>query len=486
MRCTRASTLLILIGLAAPVPLVFAGAQAPPPPADPAAGKLSLTTNSSQAKAEFWDGLEDWQTGAYTNGVRHFRRAYALDNSFALARVFAMGENEARQHPADLDRAVGDAARQSAQEGVLALVWREKALGHFAQEKALLRAAMQMLPNEAAPAVEYLWASTGDGTNPKQARDSARAFRARFPSSAPVAFAVAYLTMNAGDTAEAFRAAEEFTRTAPSRGVAFGYFGSLLQQAGRYDDAAAQFRKGMATPTHPDYGWDPASSLAEMYFLRGRYADAREVATEALAKATDAADSAMYLAEIAGTSYATGDNRRAMQLLQQAREKNATVGSAQNPIPLDYILAEAGALTGDLASMRSYLGRATPQTANDSAILLAQYADDYAYAGQLDSVMVYSDRLAKLSSVPWAAGAAHHTRGVALASVKQCARARTEFAQAPDSSGFELQFTRADCEFQLGNRAAAVALRDRAIASQEFALFDAAYVLQRIRLAQMK
>ena len=485
MRCPRAPTLLIVLGCAAAVPPAPLGGQAPQP-ANATAGKLTLTTNSSEAKSEFWKGLEEWQTGAYAAGTRHFRRAYALDNNFALARVFSMGEYEGRQHPADLDRAVGDAARQSLQEGLLAMFWREKAFGRLAQGKALLRAAMQLMPNEPAPFVEYLWSSTGDGSDPKQALDSARVFRARFASYTPVAFPLAYITMLTGDTAGALRAAEDFTRIAPNTAVSFNYYGNLLQQTGRFDDAVVQLRKGMTAPTHPDYGWDPASALAEMYFLRGRYTDARAVATEALTHAVSAGDSATYLAEIAGTWYATGDNGRGMQFLEQARQRSATVGTIQNPIPLDYLIAEAGALNGDLSSMRSSLARVRPETANDSAVLIANYADDYAYAGQLDSAMAYGARLQKFSAVPWAAGIAHHTSAVALAAVKQCARARTELAQAPDTSSFELQFTRAECEFQLGNRGTAVTLRDRALASQEFSLFDPAYVRQRVRLAQMK
>ena len=39
---------------------------------------------------------------------------------------------------------------------------------------------------------------------------------------------------------------------------------------------------------------------------------------------------------------------------------------------------------------------------------------------------------------------------------------------------------------QLGNRAAALTLRDRAMASQDFTLLDPVYVRFRVRLAQMK
>ncbi|MFL5611402.1 MAG: hypothetical protein ACJ78G_11875, partial [Gemmatimonadaceae bacterium] len=126
----RMLAILILLAFAAVVPHKPAAGQAAPPAGTATAGKLTLTTNSPAAKAEFWQGLEDWQTGAYTSGVRHFRRASALDNGFALARLFSMGEYEAREHPIDRDRAVADAARQSAEEGLLALFWREKALGN--------------------------------------------------------------------------------------------------------------------------------------------------------------------------------------------------------------------------------------------------------------------------------------------------------------------------------------------------------------------
>ena len=484
MRDPRAPAILIILALVA-APLA-PGAGQGTPPANATAGKLVLSTKSADAKAEFWKGLEYWQTGAYTDGVTHFRRAYAIDNGFALAHVFSMGEYDARAHQADLDRAVGDAARQSMQEGLLAMFWREKALGHWPEDKALLRAAMQLMPNEPFPAVEYLWASTADGTKATQALDTAHAFIARYPSYAPLSFVGVYLTMISGDTAGAFRAAEEFTRNFPNTGAGYGYYGAILQQAGKYDDAATIYRKGISLSMHPDYGWDPASALAEMYVLRGRYTDARAVATEALAHARDASDSATYMAEIASTWFATGDNQRGMQLLEQARQRSATVGGVQNPVPVDYILAEASALVGNVSATRSYLARMRPETANDSAILYANYAGDYGYAGQLDSALAYTDRMASVKGVPWTAGAAHHARGVALAAANQCSRARAELAQAPDTASLEMLLTRAGCELESGNRAVALSLRDRAIASPEIVLFDPVYVRQRVRLAQMK
>jgi len=456
-----------------------------PPPQGTATGKLTLSTNSPAAREEFWQGMEDWQTSGYTSGERHFRRAYALDSGFALAHLFSLGEFQAREQAAERDRAVADAARQSMEEGLLALFWREKALGHPARSRELLRAAMQLMPNEPSIAVEYLWASLG-ANELKPGLDSARAFRARFPNYTPLAYPIPNLLLAAGDTAAAVRAAEEYTRVAPQSPTAFTNYGFFLQLTRRYDEAEAQFRKGMALPTHPDYGADPASALAELYVLRGRPADARAVATEALARATYASDSAMYMTEIAGTYFAAGDDRKGTQLLEQARQKSPIIGSAQNPQHVDDLLSEASAMSGDLRSAHAYVARRHLETANDSAIVLAIHATNSAYAGQLDSAVKYSDQLASIHTVPWSGAVSHRARGLALAAAKQCARAKTELAQAPDTASIEVLTARADCEFQLGNRAAALALRDRAMASLDFTLFDPPTVRARMRLAQMK
>jgi tetratricopeptide (TPR) repeat protein len=475
----------ICLALAAGLALPVNGQS--PQPASSTAGRLVLTTNSAEAKAEFWKGMEEWQTGTYTSATRHFARAYALDNNFALAHLLSMGEVQARQHPADRDRAVADAARQSTEEGLFALFWREKSVpGNAARTRATLAAAMQLMPNEPSIATEYLWSSQGSVDDAKKALDSARLWRGRFPNYTPVALPIAYLNLAAADTAAALRAAEEYTRIASRPSVAFGSYGAILWNLGRYDQAETQFRKGIGLPGHPDYGWDPAGALAELYMVRGRYTDARAVATEALSRATDADDSAFYTSALAGTYFATGDNRRAMQLLQQAREKRETVGGIQNPFPLDYALAQGSALSGDLSGMRSYLGRIRPQTAQDSAVLNAHYAFDYLYAGQLDSVPAYSDRLAKITSVEWTGPTSHRVRGLALVAAKQCARARSELTQAADTVSPQMRLAAAECELQAGNRAAALGLRDRAMSSLNFVIFVPSDVRERVRLAQIK
>ncbi|MFL5613028.1 MAG: hypothetical protein ACJ796_05140 [Gemmatimonadaceae bacterium] len=486
MRRARTSVVLVVLAAAAIAHRPARG-QNPQQQGSAAAGRLALTTSSAAAKAEFWAGLEDWQSATYTSGLNHFRRAAALDDRFALARVYATGEYAVTQQQLiDRDLAVADAARQSTEEGLLALFWREKAQHNGEKERVLLRAAMQLMPNEPAIPAEYIWAMFNPA-DPKPTLDTARAYRAKFPTYGPLAFATAVFSMAASDTAGALRAAQEYIRVAPQTPTSYGYYGGLLQQLGRTAEAEVQYRKGMALlPAHADYGNDAASALAELYAMHGKYVEARAVATEALSRVTSAYDSAMYMTELAGTYFATGDNRQGMQLLEQAREKSTVIGNGAGPDRLDAILAIANATYGDGRSVSMYLDRLRPTDAQDSTVTLLMRARAYGFAGQLDSALAASDRLANNTSVdgrvPWS----HHLRGLAFANAKQCARALPELAQAADTASFEVLDARAQCEMQLGHKPAALALRDRALASQEFSLFYTSLIRSRLRLAQMK
>src|SRR4029077_1935225 len=131
------------------------------------------------------------------------------------------------------------------------------------------------------------------------------------------------------------------------------------------------------------------------------------------------------------------------------------------------------------------LSRLHSDTPIDSAVDIVIHALAHGYAGQLDSAMAYSDRLANTTTVPWRQAWAHRTRGIALATAKQCDRAKAELTQA-DTSSVEVLAALADCEMQLGHRAAALALRDRAKKSQEFTFFRPAFIRARVRLAQME
>jgi tetratricopeptide (TPR) repeat protein len=483
----RRTAVLLVAALVATLP-ASALAQGAQQQGDVMSGRLDPTTSSAAAKAEFTAGLDDWQNQSPTTAETHFRRAIALDSGFGLAHVFA-GAIPARTVEAfrsgELDHGVALAASASTAEGLFALAWRERAAHRPARSAQLFRAAMELLPNEPRLASEYLWELIEAGDN-KSALDSARAFRKRFPTFAPLCYPLAYLLTARGDSAEALAVSEEYTRLAPQSPASFAYYGRALQLRGRYAEAEAQYRRALSfAPAHPDLPFDPPSALAELYELQGRTAEARAIAMQGIARAVDAPDSALKMVIAARTFILAGEHRRALELLASARERSEFLGDGSS-LRIDVLLAEANALFADRRAVPTYLARLQIIDPRDSSIVLGWHSIEYAYAGQLDSALAYADHLiaGAAPETQWRANWAHVARGLAHREKRQCAQALDELRQA-DSTIVEVQAARAECEFQLGNRAAALIWRDRVLARHELGLRPAA-VYARVRMKQMK
>jgi tetratricopeptide (TPR) repeat protein len=489
MRRTRRTTVfLIAVLVATPAPSALAqGAQQQ---GSASSARLDPTTTSAPAKEEFRAGLDDWQVGSWTTAEQHFRRAIALDSNFGLAHVFAGGiapRSLEALRSGELDRGVALAAHASTAEGLLALAWREGIAGRLQRSAQILHTAMELLPDEPRLASEYVWALIV-GSDQKSALDSVRVYLKRFPTFAPLYSPHAFLLMARGDSAEALKATEESARLSPQVAASVAGYGRALQIRGRYDEAEAQYRRALGlTSSRPDYPWDASSSLAELYAIQGRTAEARAIAMEGIGRSVDASDSALHLTVAAGTSILAGDQRQALSLLASAREKSQYTGGRAWYFPTDALLAEANALFGDRRAVPTYLARLPIISPSDSSGALAWHAAIYAYAGQLDSALAYADHLAAGATPQsqWRTAFAHLARGVAYAEKRQCAQAVGELRQS-DSTNVEVQAARADCESQLGNRAAAIMWRDRVLVQRELRLLAPAEVYARVRMKRIK
>ena len=481
-------TILLVIAALVVLPQADAPAQGTQQQGDVVSGRLDPTTSSAAAKAEFTAGLDDWQNQSPTTAETHFRRAIALDSGFGLAHVFA-GAIPARTVEAfrsgELDHGIALAARASTAEGLFALAWRERAAHRPARSAQLFRAAMELLPNEPRLASEYVWELIEAGDN-KSALDSVRAFRKRFPTFPPLCYPLAYLLTARGDSAEALAVSEEYTRLAPQSPASFAFYGRALQLRGRYAEAEAQYRRALAfAPAHPDLPYDPPSALAELYELQGRSAEAQAIAMEGIARAVDGSDSALHMVIAARTFILAGEHRRALELLASARERSEFLGDGSS-LRIDVLLAEANALFGDRRAVPTHLARLAIIDPGDSSVVLGWHAIEYAYAGQVDSALAYADHLISGTTpeTQWRRNWAHIARGLAHREKRQCAQALDELRQA-DSTVVDVQAARAECESQLGNRAAAVMWRDRVLARRELG-FRPAALYARARMKQMK
>ena len=454
-----------------------------------AEGRLNPTA-SSAAKAEFWAGVDDWQNFNYSSAIKHYRKALGLEPSFGLARAMAAGVPPltlAEFRAGDMERGVADAARASTAEGLYALAWREKTNNNAERAARLFHAAMDLLPNEAHLATEYVWELSFFA--PRAALDSAKAFRARFPGFAALDAAVAWFLVSAGgDTAAALAIAQEYVQHAAGRPAGLNLYGSILQMAGRFDEAEAQYKRQLAMkPARADFGSDAASSLVQLYLLRGRADEARAVALQELPHLTDPGDSASYLAAAASAAFLAGDTLGGMRLLENARRKARFVGDRSAPYSVDVLLANAHAFYGDRRALPTYLGRLQPITHTDSVQTAAWQAVTYARVGEIDSAFKYMDRVLATSPFPAQANSqwSHMVRGMAYKNTKQCARALGELTQS-DTTGAAEQAAIAECLLEQGDRTAALRWRDRALAQRMLNLFFLSDIDARRRMSALK
>ena len=462
-------------------------AQAPQQQGGATEGRLNPTA-SSAAKAEFWAGVDDWQNFNYSSAVKHYRKALTIDPGFGLARALAAGVPPLSVAEAgDMERGIADAARASAAEGLYALAWREKTDNHLERAAQLFHAALDLLPNEAHIATEYVWELSF--YSPKAALDSAKAFRARFPGFAALDAAVAVFLMNGGgDMTNALAVAQEYMQHLPGRPAALNLYGTIFQMAARFDDAEVQYKRQLAMePVRADFGSDAASSLVQLYLLRGRPDEARAVALQELPRLTDAADSASYLAAAASAAFYAGDATGGIRLLEDAQRRARFVGDRIAPYPVDVLLANAHAFYGDKTALQRYLARLQPITHTDSVQATAWHAVSYARVGQIDSAHKYIDRFLAVSSFPPEANNqwAHMVRGIAYESTKQCARALDELRHA-DTTTIEVQAGMAECSLQQGDRDAALRWRDRVLGQTVMNLFWLSDVEARRRMSALK
>lgn len=452
----------------------------------PSRGTLELSSSSSAAKAEFWLGVDEWQNFSYTDAQRHFDRATSLDPTLGLARVFTAEAAALLGQPsrsADMEHGVADATHASTAEGLLALAWREKAAGNEQAAAAILRAVMDLLPNEPHVVSEYVWSLTA--TDAKAALEAARAQKTKFPTFGPLSLALSYQLLQAGDTSAALAEAERYTQLAPTQPGSFTFYGGLLQARGRYDEAEALYRRSLTlAPRHADGTNDGVIALADLLQLRGNGAAARQVATEALQRATSIADSASYLRVLGGLALYAGDVRLAMSTFETLGRVAASLGNGGGPAKA--LMALTNAAFGDRKSVAKYISDVRILAPGDTTQIEIWHAAVYAYAGQSDSTLKYAEKLAaRASGNPFAGRVGHFARGQLNLALRHCDKALDEFQQS-DSTWVEVQAGHAECEKQLGHRAEALRWRDRALAKRDLTLFDPGEIHARMRMMQMR
>jgi predicted Zn-dependent protease len=458
---------------------LLAPAALPSQATDTAApAKLTVTSTSADAKAEFWAGLHDLRQLFPNRAAQHFAKAMALDPNFGLAQVLhgAVAPNYSNaQQQAEYDAGVAAAAKATTGEALVALAWRDFYAGGPAA-KPLLRAATEMFPGDGGLAADFTTASLV-GQGPDAVIAALRALLEKFPDEVEANNRLAYTLWAAGDHAGALAAAKAQVEGAPHDPNTHDSYAELLAWNGQLDEAVQHYQHAL----NADSSFAEAlAGIAEVRQLQGRGAEARALYAQAIAREPNRAARLNHQFSIA-VSYLYDGNR------VQAENQLATLGrQAAADSNANFVMVAHGwtavleGMFGDAKIVGAHLSEARvgPPFGRN---LLAALA--YGAARQIDSANAAAGRASKaLAPGNLAQQRAVHLAEGFVALQNNAAQQALDHLNQADTTAALVQQLRAEAQKRLGNKTGATALRSAALATTVWGPLDA---IARMRAKKM-
>jgi tetratricopeptide (TPR) repeat protein len=209
------------------------------------AGKIPITTTSEEARAEFLQGRDLSEKLKVTDSLAHYRKAVALDPSFASAELSLAGvAPTGKEFFEHLDKAVALADKVSNGERLLILAAKAGANNDAVAQRQHLEALVAAYPND-----ERAHFNLGGYHFGQQDYGNAIEHYRKATEIAP-AYSTAYNILGyayrqAGDYASAEKAFQKYIELIPRDPNPYDSYAELLLKMGRYADSITQYRKAL-------------------------------------------------------------------------------------------------------------------------------------------------------------------------------------------------------------------------------------------------
>lgn len=236
-----------------------------------------MTTTSFEAYREFQLGRQAHERYDYREAVEHFRRAVALDSSFALAHfrlagaLYSLNDVSAAVTHAELARAKLTTA--SERDRLFIEGFSEFGAGNRERAAALLRELVGKYPDEKeARAMFGLALAQWRGADDPEARRLLEEVLRLDPTYGNAYNLLAYSYAGSGDFEAADSLSRQYAELEPEEPNPLDTWGEILEYAGRHREAREQYRgalerRGNFTPS--------LMHLGRSYLTEGRTEEAR-------------------------------------------------------------------------------------------------------------------------------------------------------------------------------------------------------------------
>ena len=295
--------------------------------------KIAITTGSEDARKEFLRGRELFENLKRQDAAPHFKKALAIDPSFALAAAYyAQSEGTARGFFDNLAHA-GELARNVTEgERSLILGWQAGAAGRIADQRTHWERAVALFPEDER-ALTLLGIHYFGQQEYRQAAEYFKKAVSVNPAFPQAYNQLGYAQRFLGDMAAAEHAFQRYTELIPDDPNPHDSYAELLLKLGRFDDAVVTYRKALAV----DPGFIASYvGIAAARMYQDRPGDARGEVAAMLSHAHD-----------------NGDRRFAYFVSTLTYIEEGKTEEAIAEMKKEYAIAEK---MGDAASMGADLG----------------------------------------------------------------------------------------------------------------------------------
>jgi tetratricopeptide (TPR) repeat protein len=292
--------------------LVFLAAAAVAAAADDA-GKIPITTASTEARTLYLQGRDAGERLLGADSRELFAKAVAADPNFALAHfALANSANTAQEFFDEQKRAVALADRASKGERLLILAQDAGVRGDPTKQGELLSELVAAYPQD-----ERAQMALGNYHFGRQDYDGAVACyhkaAAINPSFSQIYNQLGYAERFLGDYGAAETAFKKYIELIPNDPNPYDSYGELLIAMGRYTDSIAQYEKALSIDAH-----FPSSyvGIANDQMFMGHPAEARAALARLQKVARNDAERRQALFWIASTYVGEGDTAHALAAVQ--------------------------------------------------------------------------------------------------------------------------------------------------------------------------
>lgn len=239
---------------------------------DDGSGKLTITTNSEEARKLYVKGCEYLDNLRRGEAAEYFTKALQLDSTFAMARLqLALSKNTPKDVLENIDRIKKDVAGASEGEKLIVASVAAAFDAHYDEQKKLLENLIALHPHDER-CLMLMGSYYYNQEKYQQAIDIYKRIMNENEKFAPIYNMMGYAYRNLDNYTEAESYLKKYIELIPNDPNPYDSYGELLLKMGKFEQSLESYKKAISIDPYFVFSY---LGLATNYNLLGQHIEAR-------------------------------------------------------------------------------------------------------------------------------------------------------------------------------------------------------------------